>query len=245
MARGTSLKEIEEFPRRIKIFLIIFLLLITFGTLAFKIVTDVSYFRAFTRTLETLAFMFNAEEGIEKSLEVFLAIVGVFLIWWILWSVSDMLLDGKLREYLKAQSFFSKLNKMRGHYIIAGGGRVGEEIALGLIKKKQKYVILERNEEVVEKLEKKGFPVLQGDVMDELVLKKANIAQAKAIMLTLPQTEKNLLVTINAKELNPTINIYARADNPAYVNRLKKAGAHTVIVPEVIAGDKFVEELGI
>ncbi|MBU3913586.1 MAG: NAD-binding protein [Nanoarchaeota archaeon] len=243
MSRGTIV-EVREFPKRVLVFLILLSSLLAVGTIGFKLSTGMSFQTSFIMTLETLAFMFHAESGFGKFLEIFLAIFGVFLVWWILWGTFDMLLEGNLGEYLKISKFLNRLKKMRGHYIIAGGGRVGEDIALHFCNNQKECIIVEKNEEVIKKLKRnKNFFVMHGDVTDESVLKKAKIQDAKAIILAMPETEKNLLVTMIAKEINPQIEIYARADKPAFVNKLKKAGAKVVIVPEIVAAEKFLQEI--
>lgn len=238
-----SIKEIREFPKRVFIFLILLISLLLVGTLGFKLALHSSLRESFIMTLEALAFMFHAESGLGKFLEIFLAIFGVFLIWWVLWGTFDMLLEGNLREYLKISKFLSKLKKMRNHYIIAGGGRVGEEIALHLARNKKEYIVIEKDEAAINKLKKQKILVMHGDVTDENVLKQAKIKDAKTIILAMPETEKNLLVTMMAREMNPNIEIYARADKPAFVSKLKKAGAKVVIVPELVAAEKFLESI--
>ena len=237
--------KIKEFPKRILIFLILFLALIALGTFGFKFLKNISFSEAFSRTFETLAFMFESETGLVKALEIFLAIFGVMLIWWIFWSFFDLLISGNLTKYLKTEMFLSKMKKMKSHYIIAGGGRVGEDIAKKFIQDKKAYIIIEKDNNKIEKLKSKGFLVLKGDVTDsdEDILKKAGLEKAKALILALPETEKNLLVTLIAKEIKPSIDIYARADNPAFVSKLKKAGAKTVIVPEIAAAEKIFKDL--
>ncbi|MEM4330421.1 MAG: NAD(P)-binding protein [Candidatus Pacearchaeota archaeon] len=248
MGRGSSgsLKEIEEFPRRIKIFFWIIVLLFLFGSLGFKLLGEKTFFDALFRTAQTLAFMFKEQATIsERFLEIFLAIIGVFFVWWVLWSVADMLLDGSLRKYLKTKYYEVILREMENHIIIAGGGRSGEEIAKILTEKKQKFVITDINKEVVENLRKKGYIVIEGSPDQEETLINAGIKKAKKLILTVPKTEVNLLATITAKELNPSIEIYARCENPKHVSKLKKAGAKIAVVPEVVAGDKLAESLGI
>jgi voltage-gated potassium channel len=166
-------------------------------------------------------------------------------LWWIFWGFFDIVSEGTLSEYLKTSRFFSSLGKMKNHYVIAGGGRVGEEMAESFSKSKKQYVIIEKDEDKVRKLKNKGYSVIHGDVEepDSEVLNKANVKNAKTIILAMPETEKNLLVTLMAKEINPKIEVYARADNAAFVSKLKKAGAKTVIVPELAAAEKFLQEI--
>lgn len=246
MARGSSLKEIEEFPRRLKVFFSVIVLLFLTGSGGFYFLGEKNWERAFFRTLQTLVFIFNENSSIgERSLEIFLALVGAFLVWWVLWSLADMLLEGNLRKYLKTKIYNFKLEKMENHIIVAGGGRSGEEIAKILSEKKQKFVITDVNPEVVSNLRKKDYLVIEGSPDQEETLIKAGIKKAKKLILTVPKTEVNLLATLTAKELNPSIEVYARCENPKHISKLKKAGAKIAVVPEVVAADKLAESLGI
>ncbi|HPM85712.1 MAG: NAD-binding protein [Candidatus ainarchaeum sp.] len=244
MSRGASLKEVDEFPRRIKIFVKIILLLIIFGTISFSLISSISLEQGLFRTLETLAFIFSDESNFaERLLEIFLAIVGVFLVWWVLWSLADMLLDRNLERYLNKKFNDLRVSLMNNHIIIIGGGRFGSEIASNLEKKRKKFLIIENNSEVIKILKKKKYLVIEGNAEDDKVLIEAGIEKATKIILTLPKTESNVLITLTSKELNPKIDVFARAYEQKFVSKLKKAGAKVVIVPEVVAGDKLSEIL--
>jgi voltage-gated potassium channel len=238
-----EIRAIEKLPRKIIIFFVLILTLFIIGILGYKIIAGKSVFESFIMVLETLAFSFHNLKGIGRALEIFLTTIGVILIWWICWSIFDIILDGNISEYLKIQKRLSNLKKMKNHYIIAGGGRVGEEIVKEFSLRKKAYVVIEKDESKVLALKKRGFFAIFGDVTDENVLNEANIKQAKAIILAMPETEKNLLVTMTAKELNPNIEVHARADKPSFVSKLKKAGATTVVVPEVVAAERFLENI--
>jgi len=245
MSHGTKIKEIEEFPRRIKVFFFVILFVFIFGTLSFKFLTDVSFNEAFIRTLNTLAFEFHEDSPIiERLLEVFLTVVGLFMLWWVLWSVADMILDGNLRKYLKSRLYSFRISKMKNHSIIVGGGRVGEEIARVMTLKKHPFLIIESDPKVVAILKKKNYTIIEGDASNEEILKSAEIEKASKIILSIPNTETNVLLTLTAKELNPKIEVHSRCEKPALVSKLKKAGAKLVVVPEIVAADKIAEDLG-
>jgi voltage-gated potassium channel len=241
MARGNKLKEIDEFPRRIKIFFWVIFWLLVFGTGGFKLIDKGTIQESFFRTLQTLAFIFEENPAIaERAMEIFLAIVGVLLIWWVLWSFADMLLDGNLKKYLKSRIYKILLMEIRDHTIIAGGGRVGEEIARILTEKKEKFVLTDVSPEVVANLRKKNYLVIEGSAEHDSILLEAGIKKARELIITLPKTETNILITLSAKELNPNIEIHARAEHSKFASKLKKAGAKVVVVPEVVAGDKLI-----
>jgi voltage-gated potassium channel len=246
MSRTGKLKEIEEFPRRIKIFFFVIIFLLVIGTLGFKLITNLTFKDSLLRTVETLAFMFAEESSIqERLLEVFLAIFGVFLIWWVLWSVADMLLDGNLGKYLKTRLYYFKIMNMKNHIVIVGGGRTGEEVAKIISRKKANFVIIESSLVIVNSLRKKGYIVILGDASQESVLKEARIDLAKKLVITLPDGKTNILITLASKELNHDIEVYSRCENSSLVSKLKKVGAKVVVIPEIIAADKMAEGLGI
>ncbi len=246
MSHSNPIKEIDEFPRRIKIFFWVIVFLIILGTIGFVVLTGVSFEDATFRTVQTLAFVFSDDSSLsERLLEIFLGIVGVFLIWWVLWSVADMLLDGNLQKYLNKKVDSLVMSLKNKHVIIVGGGRIGGEIASNLLKKKKNFIIIENNSETVKALKRKGFSVFEGNAEEDVVLIGAGIKKATKIILTLPKTETNILATLAAKEINPSIDVYSRANEQKFVSKLKKAGAKIVIVPEIVAGDnltKLIEE---
>lgn len=124
---------------------------------------------------------------------------------------------------------------MKNHYIIAGGGKVGDEIARSLTKQKKHHVIIDKDMSRVKILRKEGYKAIEGDITEEKTLIKAKIKEAKTLIITSPHTETNLLVTLLARELNKNLNIYVRADKPEYESVLQKAGAKKVIIPEISA----------
>ena len=243
MGRNSPIASVSDFIRRLKVFVIVFIILLIISSLGFMLFVRVDFITGLLFTFESLAFMFPYEEGMIKLFEVFIATVGLFIVWWILWSVADMLLEGNLGKYLKQRKFIKKLRSMENHYIIAGGGRFGAEIAKQFASRKMKYLIIEKDPIKVRELEKEGFTVMIGDVTNENVLKEVSIDKAKALVLAMPETEKNLLVTIMAKELREDLIIYARADKPSFVSKLKRAGVTEVIVPEVVSADKLVDDM--
>lgn len=85
--------------------------------------------------------------------------------------------------------------------------------------------------------------VIEGNAEEDKLLTEAEISKATKLILTLPKTESNILITLTAKEMNPNIEILARANEQKFVSKLKKAGAKKVIVPEIVAGDQLTDLL--
>jgi voltage-gated potassium channel len=75
-----------------------------------------------------------------------------------------------------------------------------------------------------------------GDATDDEVLRLAKINTAEFIIITLPRDSDNVFITLTARELNPDIHVIARASDPNSEKKLRRAGAHNVILPDVLGG---------
>jgi len=234
---------LEEKIRQVKTIGIILLSMLIIGIVGFMISEKLPFNIALLRTLEAMAFIHEFNTGFAKFLSLFLSLFGAIILWWGIWSIFDFLLEGKLTEYLKELKFLNKIEKMENHYIICGGGRVGERVAEELQKRGIPYIIIEKDETIANRLKKKGLIVTLGDATEESVLTQSNLKKAKAVISVLHESEKNVIVTLTAREIAPEIIIYARADKKEFEKRLKKAGANYVLVPEILCAEKIISEL--
>jgi voltage-gated potassium channel len=75
-----------------------------------------------------------------------------------------------------------------------------------------------------------------GNAEDENVLKKARIEEARFCIVALNDDNINIFTTLMARNLNPVIRILARANEPASVEKLYRAGADYVALLPMIGG---------
>jgi len=75
-----------------------------------------------------------------------------------------------------------------------------------------------------------------GNAEDEDVLKKARIEEARFCIIALNDDDVNIFTTLMARNLNPVIRILARANEPASVEKLYRAGADYVALLPMIGG---------
>jgi Trk K+ transport system NAD-binding subunit len=75
-----------------------------------------------------------------------------------------------------------------------------------------------------------------GNAEDEEVLKKARIEEARFCVVALNNDDVNIFTTLMVRNLNPVIRILARANEPATVEKLYRAGADYVALLPMIGG---------
>ncbi len=128
------------------------------------------------------------------------------------------------------------------HIIVCGYGRVGKQASIDLLNHYERFVILERDEKVIERIkENQQFQYLQGDATEDEVLEKANIREARALLATFPNDADNLFVIVTARALNPGMIIISRVSKEINREKLIEAGANKVIMPDKVGGSHMAK----
>ncbi len=180
--------------------------------------------------LET--FHFDSNFGI--LLLFFSLFLGVFAVYLLEFMVSFV------RNEFGGVIYMAKGLRFRNHYIICGGGRIGERVA-SLLKEKGKKVLIIENDDVRSmELKKLGFNVIRENALDERTFKMANAQRAIGLFAALGQDVDNFIVVLNAKEANKTIKIITRCNMLKNVNKFKELGADEVVLPEIVGADRMV-----
>jgi voltage-gated potassium channel len=174
---------------------------------------------------------------------VFLAFAGEVLAFYVFYVFIEFILSGEMNKKLGGVKDITLMKNMKDHYIVCGGGRVGEHLAEKLKAENKKIVILDKDELKVSSLKNKGYYALLGASNDEDALKNAGVVNAHALAAVVGDDGDNLLTILTAKELNPDVSIAARANDESIVSKLKHAGAEIVILPEVVGGMKLADAI--
>lgn len=98
---------------------------------------------------------------------------------------------------------------------IAGGGRIGYQIASIFKKLEHPFLILEQDFRRFEKSKHAGFPVIYGDASQETGLYAANLKKAKPVIVTIPFISTAIEIIKYTRKINPRVKIIARADELA------------------------------
>jgi Trk K+ transport system NAD-binding subunit len=112
--------------------------------------------------------------------------------------------------------------------VIAGFGDVGEGAYQKLTASGVSCIVVDSKQQEVEQV--------VGNAEDEDVLKKARIEEARFCIVALNDDNVNIFTTLMARNLNPVIRILARANEPASVEKLYRAGADYVALLPMIGG---------
>lgn len=170
----------------------------------------------------------------------FLIITGVSLLFVMIGSVTQALLEFELVKVFGKRRMERELAGLKNHYIICGAGRVGASVALELARKPCPFVIIESDEKAVAQFDPKWL-VLVGDAASEKVLRDAGIGHALGLVAAATTDATNIYIVLTARSLNPGLKIIARASEELAQKHLKTAGADVVISPYIAAGHRIAQ----
>jgi voltage-gated potassium channel len=177
-----------------------------------------------------------------KLFTILLILTSFGIFGYIVSAVTRFILDGVFRRNLKDYRVVRKIEKLSNHVIVCGFGRNGRQASLELIEHEEQVVVIDSKESSIDKI--RMIPELlfiQGDATLEEVLTSANITKAKALITAIPDDAANVYVCLTARELNPEIRIISRSSKLQSDNKLKRAGANNVIMPDLLGGQQMAK----
>ncbi len=226
--------------RKLRLGAIIVFSVLAFGTVGFLLLEDISVLDALFMTVITVSTV-GYEEVVPlsdggKIFAIFFIIIGIGLIGYTLGTIINATLQEFMHDVFGRRRMERKVSRLKGHFIIAGFGRVGKNVAKAFVAAKVKFTVIENNADVVSQLRELGYSFIEGDATTDEALKKAGIEKAKGLVAATHSDADNVFIVLSANRVNKEIFIVSRADTAEAVEKLKTAGATRVVSPAVIGG---------
>ena len=137
-----------------------------------------------------------------------------------------------LLQKLESPKQHQGTEELQSHVVVAGYGRVGRVIVNLLRLRGHSVLVLENNEAAVQTLRRDRVPFVLGDADSELILAKAALPEAAAMVIALPDAISTRLLLKRAKAIAPQLDIIARAHTTKELDQLGQLGAQAVVQPE-------------
>jgi len=252
---------IRLFRSKIYTAVILLLILLCIGVIGYRGISGLSWIDSVYMTVITITTVGFGEVqplGVPaKIFTIFLILASVVILGYALSIITEYILSKNNLEDLKQRKMQKEIEAMSGHIIICGFGRNGKQAAKKLQDYGKPYVIVERNKDIIEKLQEEEIPYVFGNANEDETLYSAGIENASTLISALPSDADNLFVVLSARQINDKMTIISRASQETSYNKLKLAGANNVILPDRIGGDhmaslvvipdlvEFIDNLGI
>ncbi len=184
------------------------------------------------------------ETAFGRPFTIVLLAGGMVSAGWFVTTAAAFLIEGELSGLTWRKRMNTQVKKLAGHYIVCGGGSTGIHCVRELAAIGAPFVVVDRSEEVARTITRDlGCPAVVGDATHDEVLVEAGIERARGVISALTEDKDNLFVTVTARALNPALRIVAKAIDPRADGKLRRAGADSVVSPNMIGGLRLVSEM--
>lgn len=175
-----------------------------------------------------------------KIFTLFIIFTGIGVVGYTVFAGTQLVVEGEINKILTRRRSMKAIEKLRNHFIICGFGRMGSFVCEQLHARGIPFVVVEDKVEVQDKIVQAGHYLSPGDATEEDILLAASIKTARGLVSVLNSDASNVYVVLTARELNPELEIIARAAEESAQSRLMRAGATRVVSPYQIGGMRMV-----
>jgi voltage-gated potassium channel len=182
---------------------------------------------------------FQTRPGPEQATKAFTVVVRLGLILSSLWIGETALaaaFGGQITEELKRMQTKRTIADLSDHVIICGYGIFGRTVADRLVEDGHDVVAIELDPDEFDRIPEETLAI-RGDARRTDVLEEANIADARAIVAAIDDSNANIQIAITASQLAPAVEVIVRVGDEQYEALARRAGADEVIIPEVLTGE--------
>ena len=231
---------IQLFRSKIYLAIALMLIVLLFGVLGYRFISDYNWIDAFYMTIITVTTVGFSEvrpmgpEG--KIFTVVLIVTSVFIFGFAISVITEYVLGRNSLQLLKKKKMKNIIESLNQHVVVCGFGRNGMQAAEKLKAYKKPFVVIEKDKDIIERY---GDDILfiEGDANDDEILLDAGIERAQYLIAALPDDAANLFVVLSARQLKRDLFIISRASLVNSQKKLLLAGANKVIMPDKIGGD--------
>ena len=233
--------------------LVALVIVLAVGTYGYHIIGGEkhTYLDAFYMTFITLATigygeiidMTNNPAG--RIFTIFIGTAGLGTLWFMFSTLTVFILETDLNTAWRRRRMEKIIKRLHGHYIVCGYGRVGRNVAQELETTHRHFVAIDEDEAMLEAQKEKNPALLflHGDASDDDMLIRADIEDAKGVFAVTGDDSKNLMIALTAKQLNPGVRVVARCHELRNAEKMKKAGADTVVSPDFTGGMRIASAM--
>lgn len=196
----------------------------------------------------TIGYGAGVEIWHRPEVEIFTMVIafsGIAVMTYFFSSVTAIVLASDFDKSMRRRRMEKMMKKVHGHYILCGFGRVGRNVGQELEATNRHYIAIDEKLELLELHSEKrpGMLFIHGDAVDEDVLMEANISDARGVFAVTGDDSRNLMIALTARQMSPTVRIVARCNDLRNVDKMKKAGADTVVSPNFTGGMRIASAM--
>jgi voltage-gated potassium channel len=237
----------DQIQRRLAIIAIAVAVTLSGGTLGFVWIEHFPVFDAFYMTLTTVTTVGYGEihplSTTGRVFNSFLILFGVIIMLLAIGAMTQTVIELELNQFFGRRRMKGMIEKLEGHIILCGFGRVGRGAADELRLAGVPFVVIDNQKDRVDMAIKGGMLAVLADASRDETLRDCGIMRAKGLIATLASDADNLFVILTAKTLNPKLQLSARVAEESSEQKMRRAGADFVFAPYNSTGHRMAQAI--
>ena len=173
------------------------------------------------------------------AVEVGLVLAGL----WIGETVLAATFGGRIGTELRQMRTERTIDGLENHVVVCGYGTFGKTIARTLRDRDRPVVVVETQDALYERALDDGLLAVQGDARREEVLAAAGVDRAGTVVGAVDDSNVNIQVAIVTTQMAPHAEMVVRVGEKLYEPLARRAGADTVVIPEVVSGQSILDHV--
>ncbi len=181
-----------------------------------------------------------------RAFTVVVLLAGLGVAAYFVSALTTYFIEGEFTRSRTRRRMNRALDHIHDHIIVCGVGTTGIHVVEELIWTKRPLVAIDTNRERLDRIQELSadlIPTVEGDATADETLERAAIRRAKGIVAALTDDKDNLFIVVSARQLNPSLRIIAKGVDMLATDKLKRAGADSVVNPAFIGGVRMVSEM--
>lgn len=118
---------------------------------------------------------------------------------------------------------------IEGHIVVCGYGELGKAILEYFKGCNVRYVAVDKNYKKVEEANKKGEPVIYGDITRRHILEQLGISQCAAVIIAIDSIETAQRAYQDIHSLSPLCKVILKTKSSAFASILQSQGVYAVV----------------
>jgi len=217
--------------------------IVVLGSLSYVYLEGMDLFQALYLTITTITTVGFGDviphTIAGRAVTIVLMLTGIGVSLYFASNIVALVLEGHLANAFGRRKMLKRIRNLKDHIIICGAGRVGQQVIERLKREEVEIVVIEKEQQTVDRLLAEGLIAVLGDATEDSLLVGLGIDKARGLISALPEDTQNVYVTLTSKGLNPNLMVVARMDRMESESKLKRAGADKVISPAILGGRRM------
>jgi len=223
-------------------FLVLFLFV---GIIGYMLIEGWSPMKSLYMTLITVTTVGYGDvvpsNNTSRIFTVFLLFLGIGAATTAVSNTLQLIVGQHLYGAVRMRRIEEAIKLLEDHYIVAGYGRIGQQIVRDTLARGEQCLVIDSGEDVQhsEFLLEENIPFITADATEDATLERAGVRRAKGFVAALPSDADNVLAILTARGLSESIFIVARSSRVSAESKLRRAGANHVISPYQVGGHRM------